>query len=139
MFYRIFSCSLQDLYPSFILFDFSFSFFKYLIILFLSNICVPKFDLDSEFARRNYVLPTVTHKILACHVGMWRTIYSLDLYLQNCWVFQISKSTAPKIWNTQQFTGIGLENRLPFNMDLVVSCMPNPRTSDVSASLTVCF
>ena len=60
--------------------------FKYLIILFLGNIFVPKFDLDSKVARRNCVAYS-NSQILAWYVGMWRTIYSLEVYLQNCWVF----------------------------------------------------
>ena len=36
MFYRIFSCSLQDLYPSFILFDFSFLFLNIWLYCFLA-------------------------------------------------------------------------------------------------------
>ena len=62
--------------------------FKYLIILFLGNIFVPKFDLDLEVARRNCVAYS-NSQIPAWYVGMWRTIHSLEVYLQNCWVFQI--------------------------------------------------
>ena len=105
--------------------------FKYLIILFLSNVCVPKFDLDSEVAWRNYVLPTATHKILACHVGMWRTIYSLDPYLQNCCV--------PNFWCCDFFVLTFMYiyiDGLSFNMDLVLSCMPNPGTSYVLVLLS---